>query len=305
MTQPDEFIARQLYFLQRGGLVRAEAEARLQQEMPDSSGVIVAAGRSDPFSRLLQESAEDFGPHLEAVEQAAHEFRSEAVSAFRPVWRSLLGTAIYAGVITAVAAVLVALATTFTGISGIYESFGAELPPATRAIVAPLYRNLLIWVMVAGVLALLWVLHRLRRDASLGQRGTGPVFLHLAALLGLRDFWLVLVLALMRGACRSGMAAEAALDAAQRVVARWTGSARLAAVSDATLRKPLLTAARLGTLDAELAFLIEERWAAMPQRAATRAEYFSLLVNVLVALAIGTLVIAIYLPIFKLAGIVG
>ncbi|HWU52195.1 MAG TPA: hypothetical protein VN153_05200, partial [Tahibacter sp.] len=196
--------------------------------MPDSSAVIVTAGRSDPFSRLLQEFAEEFGPHLEAVEQAAHEFRSEAVSAFRPAWRALLGTAIYAGVITAVAAVLVGLSNTFIDVSRIYESFGAELPHFTRIITAPLYRNLLIWSMVAGILALLWVLRRLHRDARLGQRKAGSVFLYLAPHLGLRDYWLVLVLALMRGACRSGMAADAALDAAQSVVARWTGLVRIA-----------------------------------------------------------------------------
>jgi len=305
MSPTDEFIARQLYFLQRSGLDRAQAQARLQQEMPDSSAVIVAAGRSDPFSRLLQESAEEFGPHLEAVEQAAHEFRSEAVNAFRPVWRSLLGTAVYAAVVTVVAAVLVGLSTTFTAVHSVYESFGADLPRFTQVIVATLYRNLLIWTMVAGVVALLWVLRSLRRGASLGQRGAGSVFLHLTVQLGLRDYWLVLLLVLMRAACRSGMAADAALDAAQRAVARWTGLARLVAGPVTALRKPLLTAARLGTLDAELAFLIEERWQTMPQRAAARAEYFSLLVNVLVAAAIGTLVIAIYLPIFKLAAIVG
>lgn len=305
MSLRAEFLERQLFFLQRSGLGRAEAQARLQQVLPESATAVAAAARPEPFAEFLQAFRDELGPHFDAVELAAREFRSESVSAFQPIWRSLRGTAVYAAVITAVAALLIGFSANFAQFSSVYESFDADLPVLTVVMTAPPYRNILLWTMAGGVLSLFWVLRRLRKGAELSGREVGSLFVRLASDLGLRDFWLVLVLALVRGATRSGMSADAALPAAQRIVARWTGFARIVDAPVAAQRAALLAAQQLGTLDAELAYLIEDRWRTMPQRAVARAELFSLLVNILVGVAIGMLVIAFYLPILKLGAVVG
>jgi type II secretory pathway component PulF len=303
MSLSEQFVERQLLFLQRAGLSRAEAEGRLEQEIPGGGATV----RPDEFSQFLHEFSAELGVHREAVEQAAREFRSEAASAFQPVWRSLMATAAYAGIITGIAVLLVVVANLFLvpQFEYVYKSFGGDLPAFTRLVFVPLQRNPLIVVMVAGALLLFWSLRGVARVAGLARREPGSISMRLYASLGLRGYWLVLLLALMRGACRSGMDASAALELAQRIVDRWTGLSRLVAASVSTLREPLLTASRLGTLDAELAFLIEERWRALPQQAVSRAEFISLAVNILVAMAIGMVVIALYLPIFKLASVIG
>lgn len=299
-----DFLARQLLFLRRGGLDLAQAEARLHTELRD--GELLESPRGDtPLLDFLDTFRAELGPHFEAVELGVTEFQREAAAAFRPIWRALRAVAIHAALVTAVAAVLMTAPAVMGSFQAAFETFDGELPRLTRMVLVPAYRSPLFLLLLLGVGALFWLLRRMRQIFSLSKRDGGWFARHATQGFGLLDFWLVLALAIVRAACRSGMEVNAAVSVAQRVVAGWSRLGPFVERRLSALQDPIVAAQRLGTLDAELAYQIEQRWPVLPLRVIERAELLSMVVNLLLGCAIGTLVAAVYLPIFKLAALIG
>lgn len=299
-----DFLARQLLFLRRSGLDRAEAEARLHAELGD--GELLETPHGDtPLLGFLDTFRAELGPHFEAVELGVSEFQREAAAAFRPIWRALRAVVIHAALVTAVAAVLMTAPAVMGSFQAAFETFDGELPRLTRMVLMPAYRNPLFLLLLLGVAGLFWLLRRMRQIFSLSKRDGGWLARHATQGFGLLDFWLVLALAIMRAACRSGMEVHAAVSVAQRVVAGWSRLGPFVERRLAALQETIVAAQRLGTLDAELAYQIEQRWPVLPLRVIERAELLSMVVNLLLGCAIGTLVAAVYLPIFKLASLIG
>jgi len=299
-----DFLARQLLFLRRVGLDRAQAEARLRTEFGHSE-LIEGTHADTPLVGFLDTFRAELGPHFEAVELGVSEFQREAAAAFRPIWRALRAVGIHAALVTAVAAVLMSVPALMGSLHAVYDSFDSELPTLTRMVLVPAYRSPLFLLLLLGVGALFWLLRRMRRIYSLSMRDGGWLARHATQGFGLLDFWVVLALAIVRAACRSGMEVNAAVSVAQRVVAGWSRLGPFVERRLAALHDPIVAAQRLGTLDAELTYQIEQRWPALPLRATERAEWVSMVVNLLLGCAIGTLVAAVYLPIFKLAALIG
>jgi type II secretory pathway component PulF len=75
-------------------------------------------------------------------------------------------------------------------------------------------------------------------------------------------------------------------------------------VQRSELRSQLALAGRLGTLEGELSHQIYARLSELPIRASAQRELIGFVVNLLLGIIIGALIVAIYIPIFRLAVVI-
>jgi hypothetical protein len=302
MSTTPEFIERQRLFLRRAGLTPQDIDARLIATLGETAGA--TSQRHDALSEFLLQFRDELGTAFTEVDVALQELKHAAATTLRPVRNAFRSIAIHAALIVGLAVFLISVSSILTTFKITYQTFGAELPTLTSWILKPIYSNVVLWLSVAGVFALFWQIRRMREWTMLERPGVGLWSEWLWQMAGLGAFWHVQVLAIVRAACRSGMKVEAALETARRIVVAWSGLSGPVDKVLAELRGPVSAAEDLGTLDAELVFQIEDRWRQLPAHMLERGELLALGVNVVLGILIGILVVALYLPLFKLASLV-
>lgn len=301
-TLRDDFYARQVDYLVADGAARDAAEQRVAALVPRPESSSGRRPRRDALADHLGSLAGTLGPALPEVEAGMREFQREVAQAFAPVWQSYRGVTLHFGVVAALGFGMVWVMTTFVlpQMEATYRSFGADLPPITRLALA--------WgdsVVVPLVLALLtlaawWLPRRVQAAVEL-RRPPMPLWLN-GLLLGgrQRDLWVAYEIAFARAALRAGFEAGSALELADRYARGWHGRAGLwggEALEQARI------AACLGTLPKELRHQLAERWRDLPLRAAERREWVALAVSLLLGLAVAVVLVALYLPIFKISSV--
>lgn len=301
-----ELIQRQRRFLEEAGATPAEALAKLQKHAPAGTVGASLDGPQDGLSTYLDSCATKLGPHRRAIEGAIREFLRESNAALRPVWRSIRAVALHFAAITGFAWIVVAMMTIYVlpQFETVFSGFGADLPAFTRMILTPLPRILMLALLTAIAIALFWIPRRMQVASLLEQ----PV--PASALSGLmlgpvhQEYFTVLGLAVARAGVRSGMPADAALEFARHFVAHWSKLDLPPHLINVSQLNPLQLAGQLGTLEAELDYQIAQRWYELPLHASERREWLALAASVILGLCIGALIVALYLPIFKLASVI-
>lgn len=305
MTASD-FAQRQLEFLQSRGLGRDEALQRLATQLPSASIQALTSNPADALETHLRGFGAELGGGYNAVDSAIASVRRETELAFRPVWQSYRGVAVHFALVTALAWVLFGAVGIYVipQFDAIYHQAGVELPAVTRFALSPLPRTLQLLLLSACAIALFWAPRRVGATIGLTRTSTHNWLSRLLLGRSLDEVWNLLELQVCAAAAQAGLTADAALNIAQRFTDRWLGPRAHAVSQREQMREQLAVAGRLGTLDAELDHQIYARLSVLPLRASARREVVGFAANILLGLVIGQLVIAIYLPIFKLAVII-
>lgn len=301
-----EFAQRQLAFLRSGGLSRDAALARLGEELPTAQLGELAGARQSALERHLRGFESELGDHYPRIEGALADLRREVATAFRPIWHSYRGVAVHFALVTAFAWVLFMAIGLYVvpQFEAIYGSWGGELPTLTRMAMSPLPRTLLLLLLTGCAIALFWLPGRVQRTVELEQPATGAQLPRLFLGRSVDQFWSLLEMTLARAAAQSGMEPTAALDFAGRCVDGWPAARAGAGPQRSELRQQMAVAGRLGTLDSELSHQIYAHLSELPIRASAQRELVGFVVNLLLGIVIGALVVAIYIPIFKLAVVI-
>lgn len=295
-----EFVQRQLEFLQEGGRSRGEALDRLREVLPATAITGIKVEPTDALSRHLQRYEVELGSHYNEVVAAVISMRREVAAALRPIWRSYHSVAVHFGLVTAVAWVM------FSGLGlfvlpqfeQIFSSSGSELPGLTRWAAAPGPRMFWLLILTICSVALFWLPRTARRTATLARQVGGDRFARVWLGRSAEQVWQLIELSAGRAAVQSGMPIDSALDFARRMINDWTGTTATAA--DETLS----ACARLGTLESEFDHRIYTMLSNLPLRASARREVIGLVISVILGMVIGLLIIAMYIPIFRLAVVI-
>lgn len=305
MTQ-SEFAQRQLAFLRSSGLSRDAALARLGEELPAAHVNALAGTPPSALERHLRGFETELGAHYPRIDSALTDLRREVATAFRPIWHSYRGVAVHFALVTAFAWFLFMTIGLYVvpQFAAIYSSWGGELPTLTQMAMSPVPRTLLLLLLTGCAIALFWLPGRVQRTVELVQPATGARLPRLFLGRSIDQFWSLLEMTLARAAGQSGMSAADALDFAARCIDGWPAARAGAGPQRTELRQQLGTAGRLGTLDSELSHQIYAHMSELPIRASAQRELIGFVVNLLLGIVIGVLVVAIYIPIFKLAVVI-
>jgi len=305
MSQP-EFAQRQLDFLQSGGLSRDDALERLREELPAAEIGDLANSERSALQRYLREFESELGSHYSRIDSALADLRREVTTAFRPIWHSYQSVAVHFALVTAFAWVLFLTIGLYVvpQFEAIYGSWGTELPLLTRMAMSPLPRTLLLLLLTVCACGLFWLPRRVQRTVELVQPATGARLPRLFLGPSVDQFWSLLEMTLARAATQSGMSAADALDFAGRFTDGWPAARAGDGPQRSELRQQLAVAGRLGTLDGEVSHQIYARLSELPIRASAQRELIGFGVNLLLGIVIGVLIVAIYIPIFKLAVVI-
>lgn len=297
-TSTRSFWDRQLGFLAERGMPMDSAIARLvsagvSQPVPD-------AGTVEPWRRLLRKL--DLGsavPHAELAFDAA---RSEIAMRMAPVWSAYRGVALHFALVAAVSVLVVHVLGIYVlpQWSQTYRSFGADLPAATRMLMSHGGSAALPVPLLLLTVVFWWLPNALRRAVELRRR---PVPAWLSGVLmgpGHSDVWVVYELSLVRACTRAGMTMDAALLAVAGFARGWHGRPIHWPIE---WQQQACVASDLGTLDDELAFQLACCWQKQPLGSVARREWIAVAVTLLLGLVVGFLLVALYLPIFRLSSV--
>jgi type IV pilus assembly protein PilC len=302
MTDVDrDFVLRQAGYLTAAGSDGDAARARLREALGEDHDALIGAVferdlvqvRNPLFARFAAIAAE-LGLGAAAVAAAEQRLRHGVAAAATPTFRIFRGLAAY---VATLAVLMVALLVLFTQVvipvfAQMFESFGGDLPGPTALMLRADMQLLLVTLPVVLVVAL-WALGIVARRIMSLQRAM-PMWLTRTPLLGgpLRRFALLLELTAFESLWRAGGGYAHLVEQLTRL-----GSGA-SARDRKRLHDCLAAAGRLDTLEHELAHwhgsLETELMLAMVR---TR-DVIALLVQVSMGLAIGYLVLAMYLPIF-------
>lgn len=301
-----EFAQRQLAFLRSGGLSRDAALARLGEELPAAQIGELAGTPPSALERHLRGFEAELGGRYPHIDSALADLRREVATAFRPIWHSYHGVAVHFALVTAFAWVLFMTIGLYVvpQFETLYGSWGSELPTLTRMAMSAIPRTLLLLLLTGCAIALFWLPGRVQRTVELEQPATGARLPRLFLGRSVDQFWSLLEMTLARAATQSGMSAADALDFAGRCVDGWPAAQAGAGPQRSELRQQMGAAGRLGTLDSELSHQIYAHLSELPIRASAQRELIGFVVNLLLGIVIGVLVVAIYIPIFKLAVVI-
>jgi type IV pilus assembly protein PilC len=223
-------------------------------------------------------------------------------AALAPIWQSYRGIAVHFGLVTVFAVLIVYTLRIYAlpQFAEMYQAFGANLPGLTQWVWTWSGGVALPLVLLLLAAAVFLLPRRIRRQVELRiDPGLSP---WPALLLGRRvgGLWAAYEIVYAQAAHREGMAPREALEAAAEFVRGWLGDGRS---WPEAARAQAASAGQLGTFEAELQHQLDEQWRELPIRAAARREWIALGASLLLGLYIGFVVIAIYLPIFKLASV--
>jgi type IV pilus assembly protein PilC len=303
MTETREAVARrQFEFLLARGHSREEAESRLAAAGLPRPATDAEGPEGDALARRLRAQQSTLGRSFPAVEGAALGFRRDVAAALAPVWQSYRGIAVHFALVTVFAVLIVYTLRIYVlpQFAEMYQAFGADLPGLTRWVLTWSGGVVLPLVLLLLAVAVFLLPRRVRRQVELRiDPGRSP---WPALLLGRRvgGLWAAYEIVYAQAAHRAGMAPREALDAAAAFAREWLGDGR--SWPD-TARAQAASAGALGTFEAELQHQLDEQWRELPIHAAARREWIALGASLLLGLYIGFVVIAIYLPIFKLASV--
>jgi hypothetical protein len=285
-----------------------EAVNRLEQLILDpvaESPALVGVGPSPyrAFARLLakltvQQRASS------ALVRALHQQQSFAAATVMTVWSQFMGYLMYLAAVIGLLAAVTVVYTVFVmpQMRGIYESVGFPLPQLTRAVFGG-GAWLVVLLIVLGCLAIGangWFVVKLRAQLQRFAPLAGA-YRRMPLLGAVADYyneylWLSYSAVLSAG----GLAAEASLRAAADEV---PGVVAIDQISDVSLSSPhgaLQAAARLGHLGDELRAQQDEAATRFLQSLAKARRDSRLVLTIWVYVLVALLVIAMYLPIFKM-----
>lgn len=298
ITSTRVFWDRQLGFLAERGMPMDSAIARLvsaglRQPAPDPGSV-------EPWRAQLREL--NLGAARPHVELAFDAVRGEIALRMAPVWSAYRGVALHFALVAAVAVLVVCVLGIYVlpQWSEIYRSFGADLPTSTRLLMLHGGSAALPMALAVMTVVFWWLPNALRGAVELRRR---PVPAWLSGVLmgpGHSDVWVVYELSLVRACTRAGMTMDAALLAVAGFARGWQGRP-IHWPTD--WQQQARIASDLGTLDDELAFQLACCWQRQPLGSVARREWIAVAVTLLLGLAVGFLLVALYLPIFRLSSV--
>jgi hypothetical protein len=303
MTETREaFARRQFEFLLARGHSREEAESRLAAAGLPRPATGAEGTDGDALARRLRTQQATLGRSFTAVEGAALGFRRDVAGALAPIWQSYRGIAVHFALVTVFAVLIIYTLRIYVlpQFATIFQSFGAELPGLTQWVLTWSGGVALPVVLLLLAVAAFLLPRRVRRQVELRiDPGRAP---WPALLLGRRvgGLWAAYEIVYAQAAHREGMTPREALDAAAAYARDWLGDGRS---WPEAARAQAESAGNLGTFEAELQYQLDEQWRELPIHAAARREWIALGASLLLGLYIGFVVIAIYLPIFKLASV--
>ncbi len=254
------------------------------------------------------------GDQKNTLFRAFVDFARQSKVIFETYWVGILGLMSY---LSAVAAMAIIVAFIFwrnvmPSFSGMFNGFGSEMPEFTKLVFA--YGGagipvVAIVVLVLVALIVFFVLHFHRRIQMLSPLPRWPAW---APILG--RIAEVYNLGLFLNYAR--MLRECGVDAERAVADAAAASNQPDDMSYAELRRdpsshvnlPVLTelgiAAKLGNFDAELEHQCEQHTASLSLALVEVRDRFSLLLKIALFTFVGALVVAMYLPIFKIGSVV-
>lgn len=318
------FLCRQLVaLLDEGGRERAferlrEAAGpgytadvdRLRQLVGSRPGEAEAATGRHALAALLREAPADEGKLV----QLFVEYAQRGGTLYRTCWAGIVGQLSY---LVALCSLMLVIAGTFTlfvlpAFQQMFDQFGGGLPAFTAGVLAsagiglPL---LVLLVLAVLILAAHFAVKFRRRIRSLSPLPRLPRWLPFGGAVA-ETYNRSLFLNFTRILLECGVAVERAVEVAARLAnqppsldyAALEASAG-AAASDRTLRE-LGVAARLGNLPAEVAARCDIQEAELAHVLATSRNRFSLGTSIVVGVLVAIVVIAMYLPLFRMGSLI-
>jgi type IV pilus assembly protein PilC len=306
--RPEAFIARHLAFLRSQGRTAEDASEALGRHFPAEQIAAVRReqegelGHNAVLAALVKHAAAIGLPEAEL--RLRYQRLSESLSEVRQALGfTLRGLPYYVGVlgIVAVAVAIILLIFVIPQFEALFKGFGADLPAFTRMVIgvsrgAPLLiavlAGLVIWLLLEET-ALTRILRHERvpdwyswRRFSFGRIARRQFdILHL---------WLVELLLAAQHSPQEALriAAEIMRDVSPKLTIDGTDSS--------SLHSNLEVSAQLGTLEREVRYLTEHIVIDLPARVDAQVRLLSSGLQIALGVMIGALVIAMYMPIFKL-----
>lgn len=297
-----DFLNRQRAYLMASGLDAEVVEQRLAASLPEGAVLPTPTGGDDALGRHLAGLGERYGPAGPAAAIALRAFRVEVSVALAPLWQAYRGMALHFSLLAGMALLVSVMMATFVlpTMQDSHRAMGAELPLATHFLLILGNSRWLPVLFVIPAIGAWWWPQRVRAAVELRRPPQSGWLGTLLLGRGLPQLWAAYEITVARAAARAGVAPEHAMAMSARYAEGWHGPQPL---WTGQLLERARLAARLGTFVQELSFQRDELWRELPLRAAARRDLLALVLSLFLGVAVGAFVIAIYLPIFTLAGV--
>jgi type IV pilus assembly protein PilC len=305
------FLARQLNFLRANGSTPDDATAVLAREVGGEETQRAAAlSTTTPQNRILaamHAHTDALGLSHDEVDTRFLHFVDNMQALKRVASGTLRGTPFYLASIAAIGTFITSILLIFVipQFEAIFKGFGAELPALTRFVIDWSKAAPLLFILLIGGIA--WLALENRAFQRIMRDGAIPDWYSwrfpLMGEVNRRFFDLVHVWLADLGLQAHGTP-ERALDAAGRVLRDVSQKLTLDGNDRSSLQSDLSLSAKLGTLQRELSFRSDYLVVDLPAMTQEHLRHTTLLLQIAICVIVGIVVIAMYLPIFKLASVI-
>lgn len=306
-----EFVIRQAEFLNGQGKSNEQIRALLGEQIAADSGSDVldaldAAEQDNLVLGALQKHAQEMGVSSTEISRRYARVVQDLHILKNSVSGGMTSLRAHVTITAIVALVVVGVYLNFVvpQFENIFQSFGAALPALTRLVISSrMFRTLL---LVIPILAIAWVfIEGLLVKKVLGHRYFPRTVLWRYFLLGptIREHFELLRYSFIQWAMQANNTADAALDVTERVMRDISPQLLSGPLGGGNDTDRLRVAARIGTLENELKFRVDNLLIDVPLNAVIRRDRLALFFSLIVGGILGILIVSMYLPIFSLGSV--
>ncbi len=308
MSDRQDFLVRQVGFLTDGGASTQDAAALLgaHVDAADAGNAVSqfnAATQSSPTLAVLLRHASSLGLDEPKVWMQYRKLAGDLAGLRRTASAGMRGLPFYLLSITAVGALVVTILLIFVmpQFEALFRGFGADLPALTRLVIDLSRFGIPIFLIALPMFA--WLTYESLAFKRITSNGEIPHWYSWKySVMGAvtRRHFDVVHLWLVDLALKSTRSGEQALAIAATVMREISPKLTLDGLDRSTLPEELALSVRLGTLERELAYRAEYLLLELPAMTENQLDKISFLVKVIIGVCVGIIVIAMYLPIFRL-----